>query len=490
MSGIDLSPSCLKEPAWLAPILQSLPRSAHYCFALSGGLDSVSLLYFLAPVLRERGALLRAIHVHHGLSPNADAWAQYCLEFCQQMLLPCQVHKVCVVSDGMGLEAAARKARYDVFRQELIADEVLLQGHHLDDQAETVLLRAMRGAAPSGLAAMPRCRSLGRGLLFRPWLSVARKTLYEAAQAESLVWIEDESNQDEGLDRNYLRLKILPAFEQRWPQVRSALARVADQARQQKNLLDELLAPSLDAVIMRTPFGAALQLDHLQPLSSAHREAVIRHWLHELHVPQAPASTLLRFEREMLEAKAGAASELRWGLHSMRVYRRCVFHVPIERGANVLPEPEPIEFELSDLPLRVNSTTWCIQVDWSDVELPRGDLTGIFYACISLNSASGKFCLRSQRQGDALRLPSGQHQSLKQVFQDIGVPPWSRRSWPMLFCGDVLVCAGQDKVDPEYRRVTADECAVPELMIDSSRGRAKRWIVLRWSARHSEYEKP
>lgn len=464
MSGIEPSPPDVTNPAWLDSVLLSLPPATHYCFALSGGLDSVSLLSLLAPILRARGALLRAIHVHHGLSPNADTWADFCQSLCKQHHLSCQIHKVQVEPDGSGLEAAARKARYDVFRRELMPDEVLLQGHHQDDQAETVLLRLMRGATPDQLAAIPQRRVLGQGCLFRPWLGVPRQFLLATAQQHGLRWIEDESNQDLALDRNYLRLAVLPALTQRWPSARVALARVAAQAGQQHELLAHLLEPSFAAAIEMTPFGLALRLEALRPLSSLHRDAVIRRWLDCLSIPQIPSATLHRFEREVLGVKADSSPELRWGMHSVRAYRDRLFYVPV--AEDQIPALEH-SVDVSALPLRVEMGGWRVQLSEAasmDVEadLRQG------CAVIAVMSSGGNFCLRHKRQKDALRLPSGQHQQLKTVFQDMGVPPWWRPAWPMLFSEDVLVCAGPGKVDPLFRH-------------DSGTGNTMRRLVVRWS---------
>src|SRR5258708_2882834 len=178
--------------------------------ALSGGIDSVVLLH----LLKEHPGI-SAIHVHHGLSPNADAWAAFCRRWCKQWGVPLRVSKVKVRRSGKGLEAAAREARYGAFGK-LDADVIAL-AHHLDDQAETVLMNLLRGAGLRGAGGMrPLARFQGK-ILARPLLEIPRKELEGYARLHRLQWIEDETNADETLARNFLRRRLGPLVETRFP---------------------------------------------------------------------------------------------------------------------------------------------------------------------------------------------------------------------------------------------------------------------------------
>ena len=128
----------------LLQVLETVPSAKRYFIALSGGLDSIALLHFFR--LLHPNLTIHAIHVHHGLSANADAWAAHCEAVCQVLNVSCHIERVRLELDGEGVEAAARKARYQVFESILQEGDVLLQGHHMNDQAETVLMRALRGA--------------------------------------------------------------------------------------------------------------------------------------------------------------------------------------------------------------------------------------------------------------------------------------------------------------------------------------------------------
>ena len=174
-------------------------------------------------MLRARG--VEAIHVHHGLSPNADAWAAFCRRLCKRLGVPLKIQKVKVVTRGEGLEAAARRARYAAF--EKIPSPMIALAHNLDDQAETVLMNLLRGAGVRGARGMLPESSLGRKTVLRPLLGMPRAAILAYAREHGLEWIEDESNADESLTRNFIRRRVGPLLEERFPAWKTSLARAA-----------------------------------------------------------------------------------------------------------------------------------------------------------------------------------------------------------------------------------------------------------------------
>ena len=188
----------------------------------SGGLDSCVLLHLLAECRQTLSFQLQAYHVHHGLSPNADAWADFCQDVCSKLNIPFTLSKVEINrNSGTGLEAAAREARYRAL-QSSGADFICL-AHHQDDQAETLLLQLARGAGVKGLAGMA---GLNKKLL-RPLLDVSRVDLERYAKQHQLAWIEDESNIDTKFDRNFMRHEVLPKLEKKYPAIRQTISRAA-----------------------------------------------------------------------------------------------------------------------------------------------------------------------------------------------------------------------------------------------------------------------
>ena len=230
-------------PAWVyAQLLRLQPsaRDAPLCVAFSGGEDSTALLDLLAqePQARQR---LRAVHVDHGLHPQSRAWARHCRATCRTLGIPLRTRRLALPArGGRSLEAVARAGRYAALAAGLRPGEILLSAHHLEDQLETVLLQLLRGAGLPGLAAMPGASPLGAGVLVRPLLEVPRAALQAWVRERGLVCVDDPSNADEALDRNYLRRQVLPPIVQRWSSAARSVARSARHVAAAQELLDGL----------------------------------------------------------------------------------------------------------------------------------------------------------------------------------------------------------------------------------------------------------
>ncbi|MEW6132183.1 MAG: tRNA lysidine(34) synthetase TilS [Pseudomonadota bacterium] len=222
-----------------ACLARHLEPGAHLRVGFSGGVDSVVLLHLLAQLAPGFPFALSALHVHHGLNPKADAWAEFCQAFCERLGVPCEVVRVSVPKkSAAGLEAAARSARYAALCRPG-ADAVAL-AHHLDDQAETVLFQLLRGGEPRALAAMPKARVHAGMLLLRPLLNVPKSDLIAYARRHRLKWVEDDSNLDTALARNALRQDILPLLEKHFPDYRERLAGVSRRMAEVASLLEHV----------------------------------------------------------------------------------------------------------------------------------------------------------------------------------------------------------------------------------------------------------
>ncbi|MGX5220326.1 tRNA lysidine(34) synthetase TilS [Pseudomonas segetis] len=273
----------------IAKVLENIApwrQATAWRVAFSGGLDSSVLLHILA-TLAQREAIpsLFAVHIHHGLQPAGDLWPEHCQQFCDQLGVPLSVLRV-KVEPGASLERAARDARYKAFTAQLCAGELLMVAQHADDQAETLMFRLLRGAGVRGLAAMPICRPLGQGQLLRPLLNCSRAEVHDYANQHGLQWVEDPSNSDEQLSRNYLRRQVLPLLAQRWPQVVARLNQASEHMREASELLDVLAAQDLAAAQEPVTDGwlnlPSLALAPLRQLTVARQRNALRFWLRQL----------------------------------------------------------------------------------------------------------------------------------------------------------------------------------------------------------------
>ncbi|MGM1330948.1 tRNA lysidine(34) synthetase TilS, partial [Klebsiella michiganensis] len=299
---------------------QTLQSHRHFLVAFSGGLDSSVLLYRLIRWREQDPTVqLRAMHIHHGLSANADDWVAHCRLICQQWQVPLLVERVALADEGLGIEAHARQARYQAFRSALMPGEVLVTAQHLDDQCETFLLALKRGSGPTGLSAMAGESDFAGTKLLRPLLNESRDSLHRWAIAHQLSWIEDESNQDDAYDRNFLRLRIVPLLNARWPHFAEAVARSANLCGEQEQLLDEMLAAELATLVAE---DGGLTIEPLAAMSAPRRAALLRRWLAGLNAPMPSREMPERIWREVAMAREDAYPCLRLGHFAVRRYQQ------------------------------------------------------------------------------------------------------------------------------------------------------------------------
>jgi len=410
------------------PPLPPPPRPGPVLAGFSGGLDSTVLLHLLAAEPGQRARGLRAIHVHHGLLAEADAWVDHCRQACAALDVPLEVARVSVDRDaGLGLEAAARQARYQAFETSLADGEILALAHHRDDQAETFLLRALRGSGVDGLRAMPAWRGLGHGWLWRPLLEQPRDALLGYARAHGLRWVEDPGNAGGDQDRNYLRLHVLPRLRERWPHAGRTLARSATLAGEAAGLLAEGDAEALAGVI--TPDPRVIDLARLRQHPPERRARILRLWLQRLALPPLPGEGVARIEADLLGGRDDAAPGFAW---AGALVRRWGGLLHASRPQAPLPDDYRVRWD-GDAPLR----------------LPTGDTLAVDPVVPGSAPAGSPWpvLVHGRRGGERITLPGREHShALKQVLQDLGVPPWVRERLPLLSTMDGSLLAAGDLV--------------------------------------------
>ena len=405
----------------LPAIAQAVSPYRQLLVGFSGGLDSTVLLHRLKLWRdQEPDIQLRAIHIHHGLSPHADAWVAHCEALCEAWSIPLMVERVILHEEGLGIEAQARKARYAAFARALLPGEALVTAQHLDDQCETFLLALKRGSGPAGLSAMPeRARFAGTELI-RPLLGETRASLESWAHEYQLSWIEDESNQDDSYDRNFLRLRVLPLLTERWEHFAEATARSATLCAEQESLLDELLSEELAELISSE---GALAIAPLEAMSAVRRAAVLRRWLASHHAVMPSRVMLGRIWDEVAQAREDATPSVYLNGFEVRRYQGKLWWVKSRSSLSDVVLDWPCVVEALILPAGAGSVSL---TNAGHVRLPEADEP------VTVRFKAGGLLHIVGRNGG---------RKLKKIWQENNVPPWLRDTTPLLFYGETLIAA-------------------------------------------------
>lgn len=406
--------------AALVPWL-SAPR---WSVAFSGGLDSTVLLHLLREY-RDRfspATRIRALHVHHGLQPQAEAWLQHCSSECSALGLDFAGHRVAVAASEASREQAARRARYAVFEQELGAGEPLFMAHHLNDQAETIFLRLLRGSGARGLTGMPARRKLGDGELVRPLLACTREQLQDYARSRKLRWVEDPSNADAAADRNFLRHQVLPLLAGRWPGYRTSIGRAAENLATELAALDSLLPPLQPR---SSPLGdRGLALASLVPQEVGVLQ--LRRWLRQMDLPPPDSRPTTEFLRHLHSGSETSRARLDCGRYVLQRYRDAIYR---------LPEPVPAPDRGAELILAPGEA----------LTLPGGGRLSLVATDREGLQIAAQERLRVRfRAGGERCTPLGQDGSrpLKKLLQEAGIPPWWRERVPLLYLDGEMLAVG------------------------------------------------
>ena len=399
------------DAALAAALAEHVAPHARVAVALSGGIDSMVLLDSATAFAAAHPLALSAIHVDHGLSPNAGRWAEFCTEQCALRRVPLATHRLQLERrHGESLEARARAARYECL---LAADvDMVVLAHHADDQAETLLLQLLRGAGPQGLAAMPRHRA-GRPALLRPLLELTRTTLAAYAMARGLAWVDDESNADRKHARNFLRHEIAPLLAAYFPGYPGTLVRAARHQTEATELADALAVADAIGMVDATGLDRTL----LGALTPARARNLLRWFLREQGL-RPPSEARLN---EMLKQLVGAGDDAR-----IRIAQDSA-EIGRHRGRIAVHTPAAAPYE----------RVWAGE---TEVCLPGGTL--VFERSRGAGLAAAKLervTLRSRSGGERIRLAANRPtHAVKKLLQDARVPPWDRASLPLIWSGDKL----------------------------------------------------
>lgn len=365
----------------------------HWYVGFSGGLDSSLLLALAAELLPKEQ--LTAVHINHQLQSAAFDWQESCQRVADSLGVSYKSIQVDCLSSS---ESAARKARMDAFLTLLPKGCGLLLAHHATDQAETVLMRLIRGTGVSGAAGMQARRCFGQGDIFRPLLNLTRKQIELAAQELKLSWLEDPSNQNVDYTRNYIRQQVAPLIESRWAGWDLNVAKGALRFAEADELLNELAEADLSSLVA----SQKLDLAAFAQLSLARRKNIIYRWLGR-YLAMVPSSDQVEHI-----AKLAVDAKGEWRISSITLHAY--------QGSLYLEQEMPCATDaLEWYPASTVGQFTCGQL-----RLTQGKCDEVLFA-------------RTRIDGEKVLIPKrGGQVSIKKLMNERQIPPWHRGLWPVV----------------------------------------------------------
>jgi tRNA(Ile)-lysidine synthase len=417
-------PMIFDPPAVLARLRSMVSDEwpSRWLVAFSGGIDSTALLHALVACRSELESQIVAVHIDHGLHRASMRWDDHCRRIAQEFhvdYLSCRI--VTPENSGMGVEAAAREARYAAIAGLMQQGDCVLSAHHQDDQAETLLLNLLRGCGLAGMAGIGAKQVFSCGHLLRPLLDVSGREILAYARAHSLAWIDDPSNEDTRFGRNYLRSEVMPLLASRWPAIAAKFSHSAELAGEGNRLLGELA----DLDLAKHQEAGRLSISALRELSAARQRNVLRRAVELSGLPPAPANSITQAVRDLIPARADAQPLIRWKGAELRRYRDQLF-------------------VLQELPDGPHSVARVLSPDGDWLEL--GDGMGAMQLVRSEDEgidprlAGIGLRLKYREGGEEIRLTGHAiTHKVKKLMQQEGILPWMRDRLPFLYAGDELV---------------------------------------------------
>ncbi|MDB1124603.1 tRNA lysidine(34) synthetase TilS [Vibrio algarum] len=411
--------------------------------ALSGGVDSRVLLDLLARYkATHNGITCLAVHVHHGLSDNANEWAERCSLWCRDYGIELFIEHVELnLARNVSIEQEARNKRYQALEKHVKRNDLLLTGQHNADQLETFLLAMKRGSGPKGLSAMPECTSFAKGYLVRPLLTISQAEIVGYANLQGLSWNEDESNQDIRYDRNFLRQEVIPSLKSRWPNIEQSVLRSSQLCADQESLINELLH---DRLVEFTAVDGGLSISQLRHQSELARNQLLRLWLGSRKSIMPSFVQLSLIWNEVAMAKADANPRMNITSGEVRRFKDRLYFVErlsdVSSWSEFLPSNQWVE-----LPEKLGR----IQLTDKSTETP-----------LSLRSPRDdeQVQVHFKPQGlTAHPVERGHSRKLKKLFQEYGVPSWLRTRTPIIMYGDQLAMVVDLFVCKEFH---GDDCEI------------------------------
>ena len=422
--------------AVIQTVLEQNKSVGRLFIAFSGGVDSHVLLHLCA-LLDKYKNIITAVYVHHGLQDEANEWENHCAQISEHLdiaFLRLDVNATPKI--GQSPEETARIVRYQALKRLLEKDDVLLTGQHREDQMETVLLQLFRGAGLSGLSGMPLTMQFGKGFLVRPFLDVPRQMIKDYAEQNELDWVEDPSNQDISFDRNFLRHRVVPLLKERWPAIDKTVSRSSRHCAEANNFIVD--AARNFFLYCFESSSRTVSIKRLLVHDVFVQQLIIREWFRHSGLRMPSAGLLTRMLSEVVAAKQDSMPLLQGRGFMLRRFRDKLYllfdSLPVDTNSCYRWQNHESTLELLNNGRLIKIST--PEAGLSRVVLEQGDV---------------EVCYR--QGGEKISLPNrlGRH-TLKDLFQEAAIPPWTREKVPLIYIDKKLATVGDKWVSSEFNQ--------------------------------------
>lgn len=390
--------------------------------AYSGGLDSTVLLHqFLKIKKKAPQTKIRAIHINHNLTFDSIKWVQHCKQTCKMYQIPFIIENIKISKNTKNIEEELRIKRYNIIYNHLFFDEILFTGHHMNDQCETFFLSLKRGSGPTGLSSMSFETTLGSKKIIRPFLNTKKQTLISWAYHENLTWIEDFSNSNINYDRNFIRKKIIPTLEKRWPSFLKNCLRTIKICQEETVLLKNLLHEKFNNFLKS---DGSLNITSFKNIKRELATAIIRHWISLQTIKMPSYKNIQCIYDQIVFSRKDANPKIILKKNEIRRYKESLYFLQIQTSfKNQFLFWHNINIRLV-LP---NKSGYLIQ-DNNGVVLPRPKKNELIN-------------IRFQYEGNILILGRNKRRKIKKIWQEKNIPPWLRSQIPLLFYNNIFISA-------------------------------------------------
>ncbi|QJC38561.1 tRNA lysidine(34) synthetase TilS [Enterobacteriaceae endosymbiont of Donacia fulgens] len=398
--------------------------------AYSGGIDSTVLLYNLFKLRDKYPLLLRAIHINHNLNYKSNFWMEKCFLQCKKWNISF-IYKNINIKCKNSIEQSARKKRYQIFKNIIYKNEILVTAHHLDDQCENFFLFLKRGSGPKGLSGISRIKIFDNLILFRPLLKISKKQIINYAIQKKLKWIEDPSNKNTKYDRNFLRNIILPKITNRWPFFKNSVIRSIKNYKEQEELLTELINPILIKLIQK---DNSLFIKPLYNFNIIKRNFIIRKWIEYNKYCYLPSrKILLMIWNEIVCCKNNNNSQIKIGTYIIRKYKNylyCIKYFPNLQNNILL---------------------------WNNVKVPLilpNKLGKLIVLNTNLNYKKESIYIRKPKNNEIIYVKFNisekyffkNKNNINSIWEKLSIPKWKREQIPLLFYNNILIAELENKL--------------------------------------------